>query len=70
MNEDLLQRCEVCNKKMVTMRYTQKTCSKRCAGTLGGRKRNSRKGFGSLPKEQFLILGKKSGAARRKRENT
>lgn len=67
MKEDLLQRCEVCNKEMVTLRFTQKTCSKRCAGSLGGRVKNPRKGFGSLSKEQFLILGKKSGQARRKR---
>lgn len=39
MIEDIRQRCVVCNKHIETKRVTQKVCSKRCAGAIGGRKK-------------------------------
>lgn len=65
MNEELLQRCEVCNEKMETKRVTQRTCSLKCAGSLGGKVKNPNKGFGSLGTASEA--GRKGGKAKKRK---
>ena len=62
------KKCIVCKVKLPKEKIGNKVCSNRCAASIGGRKKNPFKGYGTN-RDLAVIHGRKGGKISRRGKN-